>query len=72
VKNANNSLSITFTSVPYATYTLQCSTDLLSWLDINNDIEASAATTTVTGTPGEFFFYDTGEPRRYYRVKANP
>ena len=68
----NTAMSITFTSVPYATYTLQCSQDLVNWLDLNNNIAASAASTTFTGVPGDYFFVDPADRRSLYRIIANP
>ena len=70
--NANNALSITFQSVAGSTYTLESSVNLIDWQALESNIEATGAVTTVTGRPGEFFFYTPGDPRRYYRIKGNP
>jgi hypothetical protein len=68
----DNNLSLTFKSVPYATYTLQTSQNMVDWEDILSDLEATSATTTIQGDPGAFFFYNIDEDKRFFRVKANP
>ena len=65
-------MSITFDSVPYATYTLQCSTDMVNWIDLNNNIEATSTTTTETGIPGEYFYVGISDRHNFYRIIANP
>ncbi len=67
-------LSVTFASVPYATYTLESSTDMVNWVVINNDIRAAATggSTTYTGVVNESFFVAPTDRRAYYRIIPNP
>ena len=69
--NANSALSISFQSVPGATYTLESSLNLGTWQAINTNILATGTTTTEVGTPGTYFFYTPAEPKRYYRIRNN-
>jgi hypothetical protein len=67
---ATNQLTMTWTSTPGSTYTLQASQTLRTWpLELNDNIASGGATTTfshtVTNLPG-------ASPALYYRVKQNP
>jgi hypothetical protein len=68
---AGGALSLGFSSVPYATYSLQGSTDLQSWQNIDS-LEASSSSATFLGTAGGVFSINPDEPRFMYRVLANP
>lgn len=69
--NANNTFSITFQSLPGAGYTLEGSTNLTTWQTIMGNIAATGPSTTLTGTAGSFFSYSPGDPKRFFRIKAN-
>lgn len=67
-------LSLSFSSVAGATYTLQSSTDLASWGTVSANIQSQGATTTVTGSsiPGSAYFYiNPAIPKQYFRIKRN-
>jgi len=68
--NPDGSLSITFQSVVGASYTLQSSTTLVTWANIET-VVATSTTTTITGTAGESFYYNPAQPDTFYRVRAN-
>ncbi|MDB6133418.1 MAG: hypothetical protein JWM59_1661 [Verrucomicrobiales bacterium] len=67
--NANNTLSLTFASVAGATYALESSTDLITWVEIST-VVASGTTSGFDGAPGGPFVYDPANPHRFYRLRA--
>jgi|GEM_PF-3498564 len=68
--NPDGSLSISFQSVVGASYTLQSSTTLASWQNMQT-VVATTTTTTITGTAGLSFYYNPADPDTFYRVRAN-
>ena len=68
--NADGSLSLSVQATPGASYTLQQSTTLASWTDIQTAV-ATSSSLTFTGTAGQSFYYNPAQPDTFYRVRAN-
>ncbi|MES2707337.1 MAG: LamG-like jellyroll fold domain-containing protein [Verrucomicrobiota bacterium] len=70
-KLANGTFTLTLTSEPGAAYVLKKTTNVSTgpWIPEIDNIAATGASTTVTGTVGGKFFQDPASPRLFFRVE---
>lgn len=69
--NADGSLSLSVQATAGSSYTLQESTSLASWSDVQTVVATATSTLTFTGTAGQSFYYSPAKPNTFYRVRAN-
>ncbi|MBK1883555.1 hypothetical protein JIN85_14115 [Luteolibacter pohnpeiensis] len=69
--NPATSVSFNFTSAADATYTIQASTDLETWMDLDTNL-ASAGTSTPVTVDLTSFTELNGQPKVFFRVVLNP
>jgi hypothetical protein len=62
-RGATGSISLTFTSKDGAAYTVETSSDLVQWLEVDDGVPGTGATTTIVDAP------DAASDSLYYRVR---
>jgi hypothetical protein len=67
--NPDNTLSVSFQSVPGTTYALDATTTLLTWLEISS-MTATGTTSRFDGTPGGPFTYNPAKPTQHFRIRV--
>jgi hypothetical protein len=67
--NPDNTLSVSFQSVPGTTYALEATTTLLTWLEIST-VTATGTTSRFDGTPGGPFAYNPAKPVQHFRIRV--